>query len=245
MKVLYQFRISHYCEKARWALDYANIPYRTRNLLVGPHLKQIKKIAPDSSVPVLKIEDRYIQGSDKILDYVDTTAKDAGLTPADSSLAQQARQWESFADRYLGEPVRCLLYHDVLEKPHILLPLWLDQGPFYGRLFYLLAYQKLKAVIRVRMHVNEKTAALSMRGIERGIKRLDAALTESDYLAGPSFSRADLAVCSLLAPLLCPEQSGYRWHDDMSPALTEFRQSLLTSATGRWVLTTYEKHRRC
>ena len=34
---LYQFPLSHFCEKARWALDYKSIAYRPVNLLPGFH----------------------------------------------------------------------------------------------------------------------------------------------------------------------------------------------------------------
>ncbi|MDB6010395.1 MAG: glutathione S-transferase family protein [Gammaproteobacteria bacterium] len=35
---LYDFRSSHYSEKARWALDFKGIPYAPRRLLPGFHL---------------------------------------------------------------------------------------------------------------------------------------------------------------------------------------------------------------
>ena len=41
---LYQFCISHYCEKARWALDYKGINYQTVNLLPGQHVNTIRKL---------------------------------------------------------------------------------------------------------------------------------------------------------------------------------------------------------
>jgi hypothetical protein len=34
--VLWQFRLSHYNEKARWALDYKGIPHERRSLLLPP-----------------------------------------------------------------------------------------------------------------------------------------------------------------------------------------------------------------
>ena len=37
MLKLYTFNISHFSEKARWALDYEGILYEERVLLPGPH----------------------------------------------------------------------------------------------------------------------------------------------------------------------------------------------------------------
>src|SRR5690606_11485280 len=36
-RVVYQFPISHYCEKTRWQLDHKGMPYQIRNLLPGAH----------------------------------------------------------------------------------------------------------------------------------------------------------------------------------------------------------------
>ena len=50
---LYQLAGSHYCEKVHWALDYKKLLYTTINLIPGPHVKRIKRIAKTSQVPVL------------------------------------------------------------------------------------------------------------------------------------------------------------------------------------------------
>jgi glutathione S-transferase len=39
MITLYQFQFSHFCEKARWALDYKDLPYTCKNLLPGLHTR--------------------------------------------------------------------------------------------------------------------------------------------------------------------------------------------------------------
>lgn len=57
MLTLYQFPISHYCEKIRWALEYKRLPYTKIDLLPGSHVGVVKKIAPKSNVPVLVHDD--------------------------------------------------------------------------------------------------------------------------------------------------------------------------------------------
>lgn len=68
---LYQFPLSHYCEKVRWALDYKRIPYKIKNLLPGPHLLTIKKIAPKTTVPVIVDAGQVVQDSTQIISYLD------------------------------------------------------------------------------------------------------------------------------------------------------------------------------
>ena len=40
---LYIFAISHFCEKARWALDYLGIEYQLVHLAPGLHMSAAKK----------------------------------------------------------------------------------------------------------------------------------------------------------------------------------------------------------
>src|SRR6187397_1382247 len=53
MTTLYQFEFSHFCEKARWALDYKGLAHERRNLLPGLHARVARKLASNSSLPIL------------------------------------------------------------------------------------------------------------------------------------------------------------------------------------------------
>ena len=57
---LYQFPISHYCEKVRWALDFKGLPYQKISCLPGLHARKNKKMAKFSSVPILKQGKKYV-----------------------------------------------------------------------------------------------------------------------------------------------------------------------------------------
>ena len=80
---LYQFPISHFCEKVRWALDYKEIPYQAKNLLPGLHVKTMTKLAKRSSVPVLDHEGTAIQNSADIIDYLEQQFPHNPLMPND------------------------------------------------------------------------------------------------------------------------------------------------------------------
>ena len=81
MMKLLEFPHSHYCEKARWALDYKGVPFQPVPILPGFHLWTVRKFAKETSVPVLLDGDRVIQGSSEIIDYLDTTVPARPLTP--------------------------------------------------------------------------------------------------------------------------------------------------------------------
>ena len=52
---LFQFRASHFTEKARWALDWKGIPHVRHMLLPGPHLPRMLWMTGQQQVPVLVI----------------------------------------------------------------------------------------------------------------------------------------------------------------------------------------------
>ena len=83
---LYQFPFSHFCEKVRWALDYKGVAYRPVNLLPGFHFRYLVKLAPKTSVPVLRDGATVVQDSSAIIDYLDRRYANPALTPSKEGL---------------------------------------------------------------------------------------------------------------------------------------------------------------
>jgi len=132
MLTLYQFECSHYCEKARWALDYKGLAYRTRNLIPGPHRLVTERLAPRSHVPILVDGERVVQGSSEIIDYLDKRCPGARLTPAGASAAQEAHEWERYLDREIGVAIRCWFYFHALPERKLATRFLLQGAPWYG-----------------------------------------------------------------------------------------------------------------
>ena len=121
---LYQFPISHYCEKVRWALEFKGIEYETINLLPGLHTKTTKKIAPKSSVPLLVDGEQVVQNSSDILDYLEAQYPEPTLTPDLPEHEAQAQAWEEYADKEIGPAVRRLCYNTLLNHPDKVKPIF-------------------------------------------------------------------------------------------------------------------------
>ena len=93
MIILYQFPISHFCEKVRWALSFKGLPFKLRNQLPGFHIGPMKRLAGDSSVPIITDGEKTIQGSSNILTYLDETYPERPLTPSDQGDRKQKGPW--------------------------------------------------------------------------------------------------------------------------------------------------------
>jgi glutathione S-transferase len=241
MITLYQFPISHYCEKIRWALDYKNISYKIKNLLPGLHLSKARKLAPDTSVPILVDDNRVIQGSDSIITYLDETYAGQSLTPATGQLKKEALEWEQYVDREVGIHVRRCCYHILLEHPDIMTPFFTHQGPWYGKIYIHYAYPRLIKTMRKFMNINEESEQRSRETLGTAIDRLHNHLQENNFLVGDQFSRADLSAASLLAPLCMPEKYGLNWPDQLPPEFEMLVNGFQSKIN--WVNEIYDKYR--
>jgi glutathione S-transferase len=245
---LYQFPISHYCEKIRWALDYKQLDYQKVNWLPGLHLHSAKKIAATSNVPILRHGDTLIQGSAQIIDYLDATFPGPSLGFEDSRLNEEAKTWENFADEHIGPHTRRIIYHDLLNYPDLVIPLFAHQGPWYSKLYFKLSYPKLAQIMRKAMKINEKQVEASKLALQAALDKINHALNDKQdpeggpvYLTGDRFSRAELSISALLAPLFQADKYGLNWPaswpTELHSLLASYQPQIIHAR--RW----YEMHR--
>ena len=209
--VLYQFPISHYCEKIRWALDYKGIRYKAINLLPGMHIRRIRMLTGQTSVPVLVHNGRVIHGSAAILDYLDQAFPQPLLLPGDPELQAQIRAWEQRLDDIAGPAVRLFCYHYLLQTPDAVIPLLAAGQPFYRRWVMRIVFPKAERLMRLWMKIDDQNARQAEENIIRVLKDLRATYSQSHFLVGEHFSRADLTACALFAPLFQPYRYPVPW----------------------------------
>jgi glutathione S-transferase len=240
--LLYQFNFSHYCEKARWALDYKGVRYQVKILLPGLHLYTLRRIVKDTSLPVLSMNGTHIQGSDHIIDFLDRTITTNLLTPVDPALRTEAQTWESFAANQLATPYAVFHYSNLLEMPDLLRQRFTQNGPWYGPLFYAVTFRRICQRIRELYNITQDSADQARATIETGLQKLEQHLHYRSYLVGDQFTRADLSVAALLSPLAMPEQLAYN-RISPYPAIAEFRTQVADSPVIQWVNGIYQTHR--
>jgi len=221
-RVLYQFPISHYCEKIRWAMDYKGLDYKLKNLFPGLHLRTTKKMAPKTYLPILIDNGEQVQNSHVILTYLDETYPEKSLTPKDPELLVQALEWEKYCDVEIGIHVRRFGYHVLLAEPKTVIPFFTQGGPWWGPLFFKLFFKKIEPIMRKVMAIDEDGAQKSEIRVQQALDKLYEVYKEKEFLVGDQFSRADLAAASLLAPLIMPQGYGLVWPKEMPPRLQEF-----------------------
>jgi len=234
--LLYQFAGSHYCEKARWALDYKGLEYRAKNLIPGPHIKSARRIAKKTALPILVDEARVVQGSAEIISYLDKKLPRPALTPTNTEDASMAYEWERYLDRNVGIPLRLLFYHYAFRDRALATEFLLRGTAWWGRPLYFLTFPAIKRAMKKGLGIDPLAAEAASKQLLFAFDKLDERLAKHKFLAGPTFSRADLTASALLF---------HRWSEDWQPP-PEF-DDLMRPLEGRpfyqWAGNIYREYR--
>jgi len=248
---LYIFAISHYCEKARWALDYLGIEYELVHLAPGLHAKFAKdKGLTKSALPILEIgageggENEMIQGSEKIIDWAEQLShNDRCLTPSDQK--QKVMEIEKRLGDKIGVHVRRAFYSEALvEFPSSVRPIFTRDLSLPWRILVTLMWSKISQKMIQRMDLGYQQGEESKQVLAEELDWLETQLpSEDSFLVGYSFSRADITAAALLARLAFPND--HPLHKDLNrpPRLEELAQQWSERPALKWVRRVYAEYR--
>jgi glutathione S-transferase len=200
--------LSHYCERARWALDRTGVDYREE-----PHIPLMHRLHTSRvhcrSVPVLVTASEVVADSDSIVRWAAAHAVEVRLYPAEPDLYARVLQIERRVERELGPHVRRWAYSYLLHEPSLLRPCFARGVTRVERLVAPLVVRAALPLIRRGYKVNEDTGRASLARAEAALAEVAKWLEDGRrYLTGGAFTAADLTVASLAAPLVCPPQYG-------------------------------------
>jgi glutathione S-transferase len=199
--------ISHFCEKARWALERAEIDYVEERHLQGFHHFFTMKARGGLTTPVLCFDDgRVISQSSEILRWTDTQLEpEDRLYPED--IAARVRTVEHWLDVTLGPDGRAWLYGQLLESTDLIKQYGLEGIPEFERRSFDVAMTMFKPYIAARIRLQGSNPDISA---VYGIYDEIAARLEDGrpFLIGDRFTAADLTFAALSAPLVLPDRYG-------------------------------------
>jgi len=242
MKLLI-FPHSHFCEKARWALDHKRVSYEPVAVFPGLHVRTVRKLAPASSLPVLLTAEAAIQGSNEIIDYLDTRYPERPLTPAESGARTSAIEIEQQLDQKLGVPIRQILYASLLDHPEFIAQCFTHSMPWWKRQCYPLIAPGLRKAIYAGYVKSEEAAAAARKQFDETMAELADTLDGKAYLFGGAFTRADLAAAALLSLLALPPEHPFPWGAVPASDARTFIEAYADHPVSHWVRTMYREHR--
>ena len=245
MRTLYQFPLSHFCEKARWLLDHKELDYVAHNLIPGVHRAFAQLKTGQNRLPILRDQDRWIADSTEIALYLDEVYPEHSLLRADLQQRELALEINHQATE-LGRHVRRWgLAHTLTESEESLDILIGEKG--YLRQFEKYSKPIIKALLSKGYQLNADKVAESKQRMDDLIEVLNGRLIENHgrYFVGERLGLADIAVCSMLAPLL--EIPGTPWEKEHAEILSDefkkYKQILSELPLGQYVLRIYQTER--
>jgi glutathione S-transferase len=237
------FMISHFSEKARWALDINGLRYTEQRLIPGPHVLVIKRIAPRTTVPTLEHDGAVVQGSGAILDYLEQRLGATRLAAAPAEAARVA-EIEAAADRGFGLGTQRIFYDTLLHHRSDVVDMWTQGGPVWSRAYFAVAFPIVAHLVRRTYKIQPDAVARAKDLFRRTMDTTDRALADGPYLLGDRLSRVDITVAALLAPLCCPPEHILRWPTNVPPAHAAFVDEFRGRPTWDYVLRMYRDHRK-
>jgi glutathione S-transferase len=242
--VLWHIEVSHYNEKARWALDYKSIAHELRVPMPGLHAVRARVLTrgKHGRLPLMELEGRRIGDSTAIIAALEAYQPEPPLYPADPAQRARALELEDFFDERLAPQLRRLVWHHTLQDTDAIADsLFADRAP--GRARFLRATAPLvRPFIRADYGVSEKSAQLAHGEVLAAMDRIEAELQPSGYLVGDRFSVADLTAAALFTPLIAPPNRPYL-PPTFPPVLQSLREELTARPGGVWIHEMYERHR--
>jgi len=235
---LLQFRFSPYNEKARWTLDYKNVPHKRTNLAPGTHAGRIKALTGQTATPVLKIGARAIAGSAQIIDEVERLYPLPALYPADDADRKRALEIQRRFDDDLMPRIRRAILMTVIVDGFYVARVF-GAGFFFGLTFPLVR----GLVKRGNGITGPESIADGEKATQEAFDWVAAETRKTGYLVGGTFSVADLTVASCLATCVDPPHPDMQRPQPAPQPLNAWLTRWRAHPGAQWILDMYRKHR--
>ncbi len=196
MLELYHHGSSVCAAKVRFALAEKQIAWTGRyvDILAGGQFKpEFLAINPKAVVPVLVHDGFIVPESTVICEYAEETFPQHPIYPADPKARAAVRIWTKAVDEELHPACSAITYitshrHTILRNGAGSFDDFLKQGAREGIDARTLKWQWIQKGLEA------PGAADKIRLYDAYLRKMDAALTRSEWLAGHSFSMADIAL---------------------------------------------------
>jgi glutathione S-transferase len=240
--------ISHYCEKARWALERAGLEYREERHVQVIHRIAARRAGGGNTVPVLVTPQGAIGESEEILTWVDErTAPELRLFPLAPDERREVQTLCRRLDEQFGPSGRRLMYVHMLAQKELMLrfnnagvPAWEDRAIRWG----------WPAIVGFARRALEITPGVEVEDEEVVWRELDyvaGVLADGrTYLSGERFGAADLTFAALAAPVIVPPDYGVPLPqpETLPPATAALVRRAREHPAGAFALRLIAEHRR-
>jgi glutathione S-transferase len=241
--LLLHFRVSHYNEKVRWALDHKRLPHRREALVPGFHVPRVRLLTGQNKVPVLVLDGEPICGSASIIERLERLQPDPPLFPDGAAERDRALAIAAYFDDEVAPDVRRLFWSKYLDRPADCARMATMGCGSAKRALWRSGFSVMRPLFRRNIGLDDASLARAETRLAAHFDRLEAEIGPHGRLVGDRFGVADLTAASIMTALIRPPQFPYPLPEPWPPALIELRRSVAHRRGFRWVLDVYERHR--
>ena len=247
MRRLVTIPISHYCEKARWALERAGLDYVEERHVQGISILKARRAGGGETTPVLVAEEGVLGESEDILRYADEHLdEEHRLFPAAAPLRDEVVKLSRWLDEGLGPAGRRLMYAHMLTQRRQMLrvnnqgvPAW--EGRLMGAIWPLATRLASR-----RLDIGPTT----LRDDDPRVRQVFDVIAERladgrRRLCGDRFTAADLTFACLASSVLVPPEYGVRLPqpDELPPQIARDVRSFREHPAGEYALALFRAER--
>ncbi len=234
---------SHYCEKARWALERCGVAFEEDGHLPLFHYLANRRAGAKRTVPVVVDGEQLITDSTDIVAWADAR-KPGTLIPVGATRTE-ALALEDELDHQLGPATRRWGYFHLLPRKD--LDHLLTRGvPGWQAAALKVTRPLAVALLKRGLKIDAAGAERSRAKIDEVFARIAERLADGRrYLMGERFTVADLTFAALAAPVLLPREHpvGLPQPEEFPGAAQEQIAAWRASPAGQFGLRIYSEHR--
>lgn len=248
ISILYTLPASHFCEKARWALDITGRVYQEERHAPGFHRSAVKKFGAGPTVPVLVLGNKKVlKNSAEIVKWSDEQLDDhLKLSTDDPALGPLIQDFCDRCERELApEVIRFCYMHLTREQYYRLSTEGVKDDE--AKKFRWLAYV-VRPIMNSALKINKQNYENAIRKLNKYYDSVEHLLSDGrKYLFCDRPTVADLTFCSMAAPTMLIQEYGGA-HLSYQEAPLEIRVEAdrwRKTKVGQYVQAFYKRFRKC
>jgi len=242
---------SHYCEKARWALERAGVAFTEEAHLPLLHWPHVVAAVGSRTVPALVGPGVRLGESRDILRFADERSPAHARLYPEGQDGREVARLEALFDTRLGPLVRRLAYCFIVPEPALFVRVFEPTAAPLERALLRRGHGALRAALGRAFKVSPRAAVRCQEQLLALYAEVSRDLGERPYLVGDRFSAADLTFAALSWPLLFPPELtagagsplGAPSRSELPPGLGGAVDALRETRAGRHALRMYRDHR--
>lgn len=224
---LYHYPKSVCSQKVRLAMEEKGVKYENRVVDIGQPMENYKpwymRLNPKGVVPTLVNGDDVVTDSFGIINYIDQHLEGQALEPDLSEEQSEMRRWLALGDHL---PIHVLTYGrggvpggtQMLEKRIKALDGYKNNNPELAELYEA----KIESVKSFKENAENSDTVAEIEGrAEQLMDELESVLSQREYIAGSTYSLADVIWTVLLARLELLGMASL-WENSKRPALAAY-----------------------